>query len=484
MMYSTGKRFLTWPVLLVLVFPRADGHQPMVRAADGAPPNVLLILTDDQRPDTIHALGNRLIETPNMDRLVREGSTFTRAVSPNPICTPSRAEIMTGCSGFRNGARDFGGKIDPTLTTWAQAMHGAGYHTWYVGKWHNDGRPSTHGYEDTKGLFSGGGAKWWKDQVDCHGRPVTGYRGWIFQTDDGRKFPERGVGLTPDISRKFADAAIEVIRTKRDRPFFLHVNFTSPHDPLLIPPGLSDRYDPRRIPVPGNFLPEHPFDHGNLRGRDEQLLPWPRTAKDVREDLAAYYAVITYMDQQIGRVFATLRQTGQWENTLIVFTSDHGLAMGSHGLRGKQNMYEHTVGVPLIFRGPGAPRDKRFAAQIYLRDTFPTVCELVGVPIPRSVEGRSAVPVLHGETDSLHPFVFCYFRDVQRMVRTTQWKLIHYPKIDRWQLFDLVNDPLERHDLSNESKYGAIMTQLRAKLLEAQRQHNDPDLKQLSNPKQ
>lgn len=457
---------------------RTEMEMPAVERQDQGKPNVLFILTDDQRPDTIGALGSPHVATPYLDRLVRDGSVFTRAVCPNPICTPSRAEILTGCSGFRNGVLDFGQKIDPQLTTWPQAMRGAGYETWYVGKWHNNGRPSTHGYEGARGLFCGGGMKWWKDQVDHHGRCVTGYRGWVFQTDGGEKFPDRGVGLTGDISEKFADAAIEVINDQRRGPFFLHVNFTAPHDPLLMPPGYAKRYDPAKIPPPENFLPRHPFDHGNFHGRDEKLLPWPRTEKDVREDLAVYYAVISHMDEQVGRILAALKASGRQDNTIVIFTSDQGLAMGSHGLRGKQNMYEHTVGVPMILRGPGVPRGRRFGAQVYLRDVYPTACELAGAAIPESVEGRSFVPVLRGEAESIHPHVFCHFRDVQRMVRTDRWKLVHYPKIGRWQLFDVAADPLERRDLSAEARHAPVLAELRAKLKATQEQFGDPLLRE------
>ncbi|MFT5522678.1 MAG: choline-sulfatase [Pirellulaceae bacterium] len=127
-----------------------------------ARPNVLVLVSDDQRADSIGAYGNKIIETPNIDRLAREGSFFTRAVCGNPICTPSRAEIMTGCSGFRNGVVDFGGTIDPALTKWAQATQNAGYQTWYVGKWHNDATPHDHGYQATKGWYRGGGGKWYE----------------------------------------------------------------------------------------------------------------------------------------------------------------------------------------------------------------------------------------------------------------------------------------------------------------------------------
>lgn len=439
-------------------------------------PNILFLLSDDQRPDTIAALGNQHIQTPHLDELAKTGTVFTRAICANPICTPSRAEILCGVSGFRNGVLDFGREIDPKLARWPQTMRDAGYHTWYVGKWHNRGRPSTHGYEDTLGLFSGGGGRWWKDQVDWKGYKVTGYRGWIFQTDDGKKFPERGVGLTPDISAKFADAAIDFIKRKPDKPFFLHVNFTAPHDPLFMPPGFDGKYDAAKIPLPKNFAPQHPFDHGNFKGRDEVLLPFPRTEKIVRENIAIYYAVISHMDQQIGRIIQSLKKTGQYENTIIIFSSDHGLGVGSHGLRGKQSMYEHTIGVPLIFSGPGIPKGQRRDAQCYLRDLFPTACDLSGIEIPKTVEGRSLRDVLNGKAKSIYPHVFGYFRDKQRMIRTDRWKLIHYPHVDRFQLFDLQNDPFELSDLSADEKHATIAASLKDKLLAWQKGVNDPAL--------
>ena len=171
--------------------------------------------------------------------LSARGTSFSKAICANPICTPSRAEILSGCDSFTNGVIDFGRRIDPELTLWPQAMQQAGYETGYVGKWHNDGRPIDRGFEKPPGLFSGGGGKWYEPQTDWKGMAVTGYRGWIFQSGDGKqKYPELGVGLTPNISEKFADAAINFVQEKRDKPFFLQVNFTAPHDPLFLPPRI------------------------------------------------------------------------------------------------------------------------------------------------------------------------------------------------------------------------------------------------------
>jgi arylsulfatase A-like enzyme len=474
---SRGRPFPLGPyVHLTLLLGCLAAGAPASAAEPPArrPTNVLFLLTDDQRPDTIRALGNPLIETPHLDALVQRGVVFTRAVSPNPLCVPSRAEILTGCSGFRNGVLPgHSDQLNPKLTLWPEAMRAAGYHTCYVGKWHTTGRPSTRGYIESRGLYSSGGGVVPR-QTDHAGREVTGYRGWVFQTDDRQLFREKGVGLTPDISRHFADAAIEVIARRSEKPFFLHVNFTAPHDPLLLPPGYEKKYDPQRLPLPANFRPRHPFDHGNYTGRDEQLFLWPRTPEETRAELAAYYAVISHLDEQIGRILKALEASGQADNTLIVFTSDHGLAVGSHGLRGKQNMYEHTIGVPLVLVGPNVPRSAKSEAPIYLRDLYPTICELAGVPIPASVEGRSLAPVLAGKVKSVHDAVFGYFRDTQRMVRAGRWKLIQYPRLPYEQLFDLQEDSAELTNRIDDPRHAAVRDELRARLRAWQKEVGDP----------
>lgn len=430
--------------------------------AESGRPNVVIIVSDDQRPDTIAALGNPIIKTPNLDQLVQRGSVFLNAVCANPICTPSRAELLTGCTGLRNQVFDFGRVLNPELVTLPEPFNQAGYSTWYCGKWHNDGRPGKHGYQTTQGLYTGGGGKWWTPQVDYRGHEVTGYKGWIFRDENDKPQPERGVGLTPNISATIADAAIDVIRTSTS-PFLVHVNFTAPHDPLLLPAGYENQYDANEIPLPENFQSDHPFDHGNRGGRDEVLLPIPRTEKLVRADLAAYYAVISHMDKQIGRILAAIDENKKTESTIVVFCSDHGLAMGSHGLRGKQNMYQHTIGVPMIFAGPGIPAGQQLNGHAYLRDLFPTLLDLAGLK-PIDCDGKSQVPVLRGQQASIYDFTVGYFRDSQRMIRTDRWKLIEYPIANRTQLFDLRNDPFELKDVSALAEHAKRRAQLSKQL--------------------
>ena len=430
----------------------------------GAKPNFLVIVTDDQRPDTIAALGNPRIATPNLDWLVKNGMTFENFLCGNPLCVPSRAEILTGRTGFRNGVLGMGREqMDPKLTLWSAAMAAAGYHAWYSGKWMNDGKPTTRGYHETRGLFSSGGGTWKRGEVvrGRKGKPITGYRNWTFKDAEGKPDLAKGIGLTPLTDRHIADGALEFLQRETKQPFFLHVNFTGPHDPLIYPPGYKKKYAGAKMKLPTNFKLRHPFDHGNFDGRDERLLAWPRTVADVKDELAVYYAVLDHIDHQVGRLLAQLRADRRLDNTYVIFTSDHGLALGSHGLMGKQNMYDHSIEVPFIIAGPGIARGARTGAFGYLRDMFPTTCELAGIAIPKTVQSRSLSPVLLGKRKTVHRLGYGYFRDVQRMVRDENWKLIFYPKLKKYQLFDLVNDPNELNNLAEAASQMPRMKRMR-----------------------
>ncbi|MEO2019232.1 MAG: sulfatase-like hydrolase/transferase, partial [Fuerstiella sp.] len=244
--------------------------------------------------------------------------------------------------------------------------------------------------------------------------------------------------------------------------------------PLMLPPGWETKYDPQKMRLPANFLPVHPFDHGNFDGRDEKLFLWPRTPQETRREIAAYYAVISYMDEQIGRIMAALNASGKADNTVVIFSSDHGLSVGSHGLRGKQSMYEHTIGVPLLLLGPGVPKGQRFDAQCYLRDLFPTLCDLAGIDDPgEQIDGRSLKPVLDEETEKVHDFVVGYFRDFQRMIRTDDWKYIEYPAVDRQQLFHLKHDPHERTNLIAVEAHAAVREHLKTQMRDWFRNQGD-----------
>ncbi len=437
-------------------------------------PNIVFILADDMAPDAVGVYGHPMVKTPNLDALASRGVAFTRAVVGYPICHVSRAEILTGRCAFQTGVQYRGKALLPSLALWPDTLQRNGYRTWFSGKWHNDGSPKTRGFQTTAGLFSSGGDRSRAAMSDHAGRPATGYTGWTFKSDDGVVESERGVGLTPDTDRFIADGAISLIDRNPSEPFFLQVSLTGPHDPRIEPRGYKRRYDPNDFTLPKNFAVEHPFDHGNARGRDEVLLKIPRDPDEVRAELAVYFAVIENIDEQVGRIISALRKIGEWDNTIFIFSSDHGLALGRHGLVGKQNMYEHTVGVPLIMQGPGIPQGQRIAAQCYLRDLFPTTCEMLGIAIPPTVQSRSLVPLLNGASEMIYQEVFCCFTDTQRMIRDDRWKLVWYPKLQRYQLFDVVEDPNEIHDKIDDSQHALRIAKMSRKLETWLKQNGDP----------
>ena len=232
-------------------------------------------------------------------------------------------------------------------------------------------------------------------------------------------------------------------------------------------------YDPEQMPLPANYLPQHPFFNGWMTGRDESLGPWPRTKTILRHQLAEYYGLISHMDHEIGRVLGALEENGQAENTIIVYAADHGLALGSHGLLGKQSVYEHSMGTPLVFRGKGIPAGHSSRAFVYLFDIFPTICELAGATPPDGVEGQSLAPLWRHERRSVRDTVYLAYAKYMRSVRDDRWKLIRYPHINKTQLFDLQNDPHERHDLAGDHRQARRIADMFALLEEAQHQYAD-----------
>jgi arylsulfatase A-like enzyme len=430
----------------------------VLRAAEIEKPNILFLFTDDQRADTIAALGNGSIHTPNLDRLVAQGTTFTRAycmgAQQGAVCVPSRAMLMTGRTLF--GVKEnLAGQ-----TTWPEMFAKAGYTTFITGKWHNGGESLLRAFQQGRALFLGG-----------MGNPY--------------KLPLQDVSVTHTFENKrqsdghsvkiFADTAVDFLKQQKGaQPFLCYVAFNAPHDPRVAPQQFHERYNAAKPPAPANFLPQHPFNNGALTIRDEALAPWPRTPEIVRQHLADYYASIEFLDEQIGRILAALADSGQAERTLIVFSSDHGLAIGSHGLFGKQNLYDHSMHAPLIFSGPGIPRGKKADALCYLLDIFPTLGELTGVTPPEGSEGRSLAQVIvgHAEKPPRESLLTAY-TDMQRAIRDDRWKLIVYPKVNKIQLFDLQADPAEMHDLADDPQHADEVKRLTALLKTEQEKAGD-----------
>jgi arylsulfatase A-like enzyme len=209
-------------------------------------------------------------------------------------------------------------------------------------------------------------------------------------------------------------------------------------------------------------MPAHPFDNGELKIRDEQLAPWPRTKPVIKEHLRDYYALITHNDERVGDILNALKAQGMYDNTIIIYSGDNGLAVGQHGLMGKQNLYEHSMGVPLIIAGPGIPNDVRTDAMVYLTDLFPTLCDYLNIDIPESVQGESFFNVLKDPGSDHREQITTSYKKVQHSVRDARYKLIRYDVKGKvtLQLFDLLNDPYETKDLSQDSDHAEILEKL------------------------
>ncbi len=436
------------------------------RAADDpVKPNVLFLFADDQRADTIAALGNSVIKTPNLDRLVKKGVAFDRAYMQGGMqgatCVPSRAMLLSGRSLFRIDEKL---KRDPT---WPNAFAECGYTTFMSGKWHNGPASLPAIFQSARSVFVGG----MTNPMQAH----------LCNLVDGQ------LGM-PQLAPKhacevFADEAIRFLKDLKRGPFFCYVAFDAPHDPHIVPDNFPVRYDAAKMPLPPNFLPQHPWDNGEMLVRDEQLLPWPRTPEKVREMNAEYYRYISYLDAQIGRILDALDDSPHAKNTIVVFSADSGVARGSHGLIGKQNVYEHSLRVPLLISGPGIPAGKRTDAMCYLFDVLPTLGKLCGMPAPKTSEGIEFTTSLSDPAKPARPQMLFAYRNVQRAVRDERWKLIRYPQVDKTQLFDLQVDPDEINNLAGKLEQAARVMALTALLEKEQKQYGDTAPLNVAKPK-
>jgi len=397
-------------------------------------PNIVFFFTDDQRFDTIAALGNHAINTPNIDQLVHRGTAFTHAHIPGgtcgAVCMPSRAMLHTGRSLFH--LEDTGSRIPEAHTTLGECLRQAGYRTFGAGKWHN-GRPAYHrSFTDGDEIFFGGMADHWNVPAyhfDSTGKYDRTFRRCIdpITSNDVQIIHADHINNGVHSSEMVCSAACRFIREyDAENPFFTYISFLAPHDPRTMPDEFRDMYCAADIELPLNFLGGHPFANGALRIRDEELAPFPRDPENTKKHIADYYAMISHLDDQLGLVIKAVEDKGALENTIFVFASDNGLALGQHGLFGKQSCYNHSVRVPLIFAGPGIPKGVKSEALVYLFDIFATLCELSDISIPESVEGTSLIPAMHDATATVRNSLYFAYCGFQRAVRDSQFKLIDY----------------------------------------------------------
>lgn len=436
----------------------------LCNAEPATKPNILFLFADDQRADTIAALGNSMIKTPNLDRLVHSGMAFNRAYMQGGFngatCVPSRAMLLSGQNLFH---------IDEKLMrseTWPEAFGKAGYTTFTSGKWHNGDASLARSFQLARSMFTGG----MTNPMEAKLRDMT----------DGKVGPAKL--SAKHACEAFADETIRFINEHKGGPFFAYVPFDAPHDPHIVPPDFPITYDPASIPVPPNFLPQHPWNNGEMTIRDEQLLPWPREPKAVQALIAEYYRYISYLDAQIGRVLDALAASPYARNTIVVFSADSGVARGSHGLIGKQNVYEVSMRVPLIISGPGIPADQRTDAMCYLFDVLPTLGKRCGLAPPKGSDGIDFNATLVDASKPARKHLIFAYKDVQRALCDARWKLIRYPQVNKTQLFDLQNDPFEVSNLADEPAQQSKVTELTTMLEHEMRASGDKGALSVDKP--
>jgi arylsulfatase A-like enzyme len=439
-------------------------------------PNILFIFADDQSYRTVHTMGGQEVITPTLDKLAGEGVAFTHAYNMGgwngAVCIASRTMLNTGLSVWR--ARKAETSLDQWKEQgilWSKLMENAGYETFMAGKWHVKVDPDSV-FRHT-GHIRGGMPK---QTPEGYNRPKgPDDREWTPWDTRFGGFWEGGKHW----SEVLADEAVSFLEegSGSDEPFFMYVAFNAPHDPRQSPKEYVDMYPLENVSVPPSFQTLYPGMEGIGCGpglRDEKLAPFPRTEYAVKVNRQEYYAIISHMDSQIQRILEALEASGKKENTYVVFTADHGLSCGNHGLMGKQNMYDHSMRVPLFVCGPNLPRGKRVVADVYLQDVMPTILELAGTEIPGHVEFHSLLPFTRGDRDESHyDAIYGCYMDQQRMIRDDDFKLILYPYLSKRLLFNVVNDPEEMVDLAGEDEYGDRVSQLFEKFLGLQQEMED-----------
>lgn len=442
-------------------------------------PNVVFIFADDLTYSAINALGNKEIETPNLNSLVAQGTTFTNAYNMGAwngaVCAASRAMMISGRSVWNvNNFRQkwaSGNEIDKT---WGKLMEQSGYETYMTGKWHVDA-PGDKVFNHTKHIRPGMPSDAWnhtemqkkikeakENNIPLSTLMPVGYNRPLSEKDStwSPSNPEfggfwQGGKHWSEVLKDDALGFLEQAKNS-DKPFFMYLAFNAPHDPRQAPQEYIDKYPLENITIPESWLPEYPYKDAIWSGqnvRDEALAPFPRTHYATKKHIQEYYALITHLDDQIGKILERLEESGQKDNTYIIFTADHGLAMGRHGLLGKQNLFDHSIRAPFMIVGPGIAKGKKNTADIYIQDAMATSLDIAGVSKPAYIEFNSVLGLAKGETTkSLYESIYGGYRHTQRMIRKEGFKLLIYPEIDKVLLFDLKNDPEEMNDISDANK--------------------------------
>jgi len=436
----------------------------------GDRPNILWLCTDQQRFDTIRALGNSKINTPHLDQLCADGVAFTNAFCQSPVCTPSRASFLTGRYPRTTRCRQNGQQIPADEILLPKRFADAGYRCGLAGKLHlascSDGKIEARiddGYHDF----------WWSHHPQPDWGNANTYTAWL--TEQGQRWedlyeqPPSGSGFWKNgIPAEFhqttwcAEMAVKFIHENARQSWFFSFNSFAPHHPFDPPAEYRERYDPDDMPLPKRRESEldskpsfQQLDAEWAHNSPGEFHAGAMTDQDRREVTAAYYAMCEHIDHEVGRILSALDETGQRNNTLVIFMSDHGEMLGDHGIYFKgPHFYDEALRVPLILRWPGKfAADHRVDGLTELIDLAPTLLEAAGIePPPDRLQGRSLFPHLTAEADPSHhrDAVFCEYYNAwahgdayATMIRTETEKLVRYHGTDQGEYYDLAEDPDE-----------------------------------------
>ena len=441
-------------------------------------PNILFIFADDQCYETVGGLGLTDIETPNLDRLMNSGTSFTRAYNmgswSGAVCLASRAMLNTGRFIWR--AEKVSKKAETERENgrfWSENMKSAGYKTYMTGKWHVNASAEKC-FDITRNVRGG-----MPNQTpEGYNRPLSE------KPDPWSPFDPKFGGFWKGgkhWSEIVADDAIDYLADAKKHanknPFFAYIAFNAPHDPRQAPKEFIDKYPLARIKLPTNFLPMYPYKDKigcPHKLRDEKLAPMPRTEHAIKVNRQEYYAIITHMDLQIGRILDSLENSGMADNTYIFYSADHGLGVGQHGLLGKQNLYEHSTRVPFIIKGPSIPKGKQIESPIYLQDVMATSLALAEIEKPKHVEFNNILPLALGKTKhSPYGEIYGAYLDVQRSITKNDIKLLAYPNVPLLRVYDIEKDPDEKQDLATTHKGKVLIKKLFPQLVKLQKKMGD-----------
>lgn len=494
---SRKKVFAVGSVLLMALFL---SFAPGQKVPDK--PNFVFFFADDLTYRALHYKGNEQVKTPNLDRLAARGTNFTHSYNMGgwngAICTASRSMLVSGMSVWHvNQHREkwSAGDAAALNTTWPKLLEKAGYDTYITGKWHVDapapeifgraehiraGMPKdTYSSPETRAAFDkarAGKISWAKAMPNGYNRPLSADdKSWAPTDSSKGGFWEGGKHWTEVVADDAANFARQA--SQSNHPFFMYLAFNAAHDPRQSPQEYIDMYPLDSIEIPASFQPDYPW-HDEIgvgpKLRDEALAPFPRTELAIKTHLQEYYAIISHLDAQIGKILDDLEAKGLMDNTYIFFAADHGLAVGMHGLLGKQSMYDHSLRTPLLMAGPGVPAGKTVDQDVYYQDIMPTTLELAGIPKPGFVEFKSLLPLAKGsQRGKQYEAIYGAYIDYQRMVRKDGFKLIAYPKANKFLLFDLNKDPEEMNNLADQPEFYEKKKVLFVDLLKLQKQYDD-----------